>query len=94
MTHLQLAIAPLAAILYLILGGALGTGYFLALRHTVRLHGEKAPAGKLAAWYGLRIGGAVVVFVLVAQEGALPLLITFAGFIVARFLVVRGGREG
>ena len=83
-----MTIAPLSAVLFLVLGAALGAAYFTLMRRTVRLHAEGADAGVIAAHYALRIVVAVAVFYAVARAGALPLLLAFAGFLVARQAVL------
>jgi F1F0 ATPase subunit 2 len=70
-------------------GLVLGGLYFMLLRRTVRLHmrGGRAPA--LIALYLGRAGAAVAVFWLLAQLGALALLLGLLGFLAARAVVRR-----
>jgi len=80
-------IDPYAAASYLALGAALGVSYFLLLLRSVRLHASQAPAVRVAPLYLIRIGAAVSAFWLIAQHGALPLLLALLGFLVARIAV-------
>jgi F1F0 ATPase subunit 2 len=77
------AVAAVAA------GLALGAVYFLMLRWTVRLHVEGGSALAITALYGGRLAAALAVFWLLAQHGALALLLGLLGFLVARGLVRR-----
>lgn len=85
------ALAELA--FYLALGAALGAGYFALLHRALRLFtaegAAERPAGGAAArflaFYLLRFAAAGVVFYLVVQQGALPLLLSLLGFLLARF---------
>lgn len=79
--------APTDFALYAAVGLALGTVYFVLLSHTVRLHLANASAFRIVSGYVARLGAAVAVFWVVAQQGALPLLLTLAGFLAARFAV-------
>lgn len=84
------ALSPAEIALYLLAGGALGVAYFLLLLRTARLFAAQGKAGQgkaatVVPLYLLRIGGAVAVFWLIAQQGALALLLALAGFLVARF---------
>jgi len=80
---------PLIIAGFAALGFALGVFYFLTMRRTVRLHTEHAAAGLIVAHYAVRIVAAVLVFLFAARAGALPLLVAFAGFVVARLAVLR-----
>lgn len=89
------ALAELA--FYLALGAALGAGYFALLHRALRLFtaegaaegAAERPAGGAAArflaFYLLRFAAAGAVFYLVVQQGALPLLLSLLGFLLARF---------
>jgi len=79
----------MALALYPMAGAALGTFYFILVHRTARLHAAAGPATRIAALYALRLALAVVVFWAIAQQGALPLLLTLAGFILARMIVMR-----
>jgi hypothetical protein len=84
------ALAELAC--YLALGAALGAGYFALLHRALRLFtaegSAERPAGGAAArflaFYVLRFAAAGLVFYLVVQQGALPLLLSLLGFLLAR----------
>jgi F1F0 ATPase subunit 2 len=82
-----MALATLA--LYPVAGVALGALYFVLVHRTARLHAAAGPAWRIVALYALRVVLAVAVFWVIAQQGALPLLLTLAGFIVSRMVVVR-----
>ncbi len=77
-----------AAASYLVLGTALGAAYLLLLLRSVRLHACQAPAVRVAPLYLIRIGVAVSAFWLIAQQGALPLLLALLGFLAARTAVL------
>jgi F1F0 ATPase subunit 2 len=78
-----------ALALYPVAGIALGALYFLLVHRTARLHAAAGSAGRIAVFYAIRLTLAVAVFWAIAQQGAMPLLLTLAGFIVARMVVVR-----
>ena len=80
-------ISPLDLILYLAAGAALGAFYFTLLRRTVRLHAAGASVRSVLPLYILRLAAAVAGFWLIAQEGAWPLLLALAGFVIARLVV-------
>lgn len=87
-------IDPIAGASSLALGAALGAAHFLLLLRSVRLHASQAPAVRVAPLYLIRIGVAVSAFWLIAQEGALPLLLALLGFLAARVAVqLRAGSE-
>ena len=79
-----------AAAAALLAGFAFGLAYFVVLRQTVELyaagHGRLVPAvltlGRLAA--------AVLFLAVAASIGALPLLASFIGFLLARAVALRG----
>ena len=70
-------------------GLVLGLGYFMALRRTADLYraGRSRIEARLLT-FG-RIAAIVVFLVLAARLGALPLLTTFLGFLVARGIALR-----
>lgn len=75
----------------LAVGGLLfGYGYFTALRHWVLLHGRGSGGGglRVLAWTLGRLGAAGVFFAWAARWGALPLLASLGGFLLARALVL------
>jgi F1F0 ATPase subunit 2 len=65
-------------------GAGLGAVYFAILAQTVRLHVAGASASRIVPLYVLRIGAAVAAFWVIAQYGAMPLLLSLAGFVLAR----------
>ena len=73
-------------------GLAFGWAYFTALRKTVGRfaegHGWRAAGLTLA-----RIAGAILFFGAAARFGALPLLMAFIGFLIARTLALRAARR-
>lgn len=77
----------------LALGALLGTLHFVLLRHMVDALVAGGPiAGALAASV-LRLAVAGGVLWTVAQQGALPLLAVLAGFLIARFVILKS-RKG
>ena len=66
-------------------GAVVGTLYFLLLYRTVQLHAAGAAAARVLPLYLLRAAGAVAVFWVISREGAIPLLLALAGFLVARY---------
>lgn len=83
---------PTDIALYLAAGGAVGTVYFISLLWTVRLHASQAAASRIIPLYLLRLAIAVLAFWLIAQQGALPLLLALLGFLLARVVVQRRTR--
>jgi F1F0 ATPase subunit 2 len=81
-----------ALILYLLAGATLGLVYFAMLQWTVRLFTDGAGGSFVLPLYAVRIAAAVLVFWLVAQQGALPLLLVLLGFLIARIAVQRWGK--
>jgi N-ATPase, AtpR subunit len=92
-----MTVGSLASVVALGLAGAVagllyGRFHFAALRRTVELYG----AGHRLAPSTLTLGrlvGAIVFFGLAARLGALPLLSTFLGFLLARRLASRAVRS-
>jgi F1F0 ATPase subunit 2 len=80
---------PIDAALYLTIGMIIGTVYFVLLLRTVRLHSCNAAATHIMPLYLLRFATAITAFWFVAQQGALPLLLTLTGFLAARVGVQR-----
>lgn len=74
---------------FLLAGAALGTFYFYAVFQTIRLHMAQAALSKIVPLFFLRGGTALGAFWFIAQQGALPLLVTLLGFVGARFMVQR-----
>jgi hypothetical protein len=86
MTRASLAFAAAFA------GLVVGLVHFAALRRTVDLY--SGGRGRLAAVVTLgRVAGAIVFFCLAARLGALPLLSSFLGFLLARTLALRAARR-
>jgi hypothetical protein len=88
-------VAPLLGLgLHLMLGGIVGLVYFRA----VRLSAELFARGRQAALaIGLTVGRLLLVgglLVAVAREGALPLLASALGFLLARAFAMRRARAG
>ncbi|HEX9648506.1 MAG TPA: ATP synthase subunit I [Alphaproteobacteria bacterium] len=81
------ATAPLDLVLGVVAGAAAGTLHFGLLWRAVRLHAQSAAASRIVPLHLVRAGATVAVFWLVAQRGALPLLLALAGFLVARVVV-------
>ncbi|NIX03495.1 MAG: hypothetical protein GWN03_04030, partial [Gammaproteobacteria bacterium] len=75
--------------LYVAIGGLMGALYFLLLLQAVRLQTARARSTPIVALYLARIAVAVVGFWIVAQRGASPLVLAFAGFLAARFVIQR-----
>ena len=81
------------ALLAALLGLCVGIAYFRALRRTVDvLAGGRGWPGPLALT-ALRLGGAAVLFGLMARLGAMPLLGGFLGFLLARAIALRAMRR-
>lgn len=83
------ALSTTQILAYLLAGSALGILYFYAVFQTIRRHVAQAGMSKILPLYLFRAGAALGAFWLVAQQGALPLLLALLGFLVARFLVQR-----
>jgi hypothetical protein len=74
--------ATLHIVIFLSLGIALGAGYFALLYFEVSQYVRGASARHAIATHMLRLTGAGVMFWLIAQYGAVPLLAALAGFTV------------
>jgi F1F0 ATPase subunit 2 len=83
------SISPPEWVLYITSGAAVGVVYFALLLRTVRLHSSRASVGHIIALYAIRMIAAISVFWLVAQNGALPLLLALMGFLAARIAIQR-----
>jgi len=68
-------------------GAILGVLYFGLLYRSVRLYASGAGTIRVVPLHMLRAALAVASFWIAAQQGAVPLLLTLSGFLVARFLV-------
>lgn len=71
-------------LLYLAAGAALGALYFAALYLSVSLFTAKAGAVRVLPLFLIRFAAAGGALWLVAQQGAVPLLLALAGFLFAR----------
>jgi fatty acid desaturase len=80
------AIAALAGLVF-------GWAYFATLRQTADLLVRPGRRHVAVVLTFARMLGAVTVLGLAALWGALPLLATFVGFLVARNIAMRRGRE-
>ena len=77
-------ISPADSALYLAAGLALGALYFALLFRTVRLHASQASAAQVIPLYVIRLAAALAAFWVIAQQGALSLLLALLGFLIAR----------
>jgi F1F0 ATPase subunit 2 len=93
MTNSLLPSGFLTATAMLAAGVVLGLLYFAALRWTVSLYGAGRSRVGPAILTLARLAGATVVLGLAARLGALPLLATFLGFLLARALSMRVARR-
>lgn len=75
------------AALFVALGAALGLAYFVLLLQTVRLHASQSPPLRVVPLHIVRYAAAVATFWIIAQQGAVPLLLALSGFLVARISV-------
>lgn len=82
-------ISPIDIALYLAEGAALGAAYFALLLRTVRLHAAQATAIRIIPLYIVRIAAAAGGFWVIAQQGALPLLLALSGLLAARRIARR-----
>jgi F1F0 ATPase subunit 2 len=78
-------------LLFALTGLALGIAHFAALRWTVRayLTGTRSAI----AWYVVRLAGSGAILVMLVRIGGPLVLAALVGFLAARLLVVRRGRE-
>jgi F1F0 ATPase subunit 2 len=77
---------------FVVLGAALGAGYFAALRLNVERYLLGRSPGPAVALHLGRLLLAGVGFALIAQAGAVPLLGALVGFSIARALALRSRR--
>ena len=77
---------------YVLLGSIAGTISFLLLWVNVRLYASPAPAWRAIALHTARVGTLTIVLVAIARAGAIPLLATLAGILIARSIVLRWQR--
>jgi hypothetical protein len=64
----------------------------LLLWVNVRLYASPAPAWRAIALHTARVGTLTIVLVAIARAGAIPLLATLAGILIARSIVLRWQR--
>ena len=81
--------SPIDVALYLTAGAALGAVYFVLLLRTVRLHASQGAAIRVMPLYIMRFAAAVSAFWIIAQQGALALLLALLGFLIARLVIQR-----
>jgi F1F0 ATPase subunit 2 len=81
-------------VLWLIFGSLLGAGYFYLMRLTVEAIGRSSAWLPAAGYFVLRLGLAGGAFAFSAIHGAIPLLLTLCGFLIARNVVTRKYRKG
>ena len=86
-------IPPAAALAWLAAGLAVGLAYFWLLHRAVRALLAPRTGGHAWPFHLLRLVLAVAAFALLARQGALPLLLGFAGFLAARPLVRRWAED-
>jgi F1F0 ATPase subunit 2 len=84
----MIGVVVLRIVPYAALGASIGVAYFAALGWNVRLY-----AGHGAGWKALllhlsRLAVAVAAFTLCARQGAVPVLASFAGFVLIRMISV------
>ena len=75
--------------LYLTVGAALGVVYFAALYLSVSLYAARSGAVRALLLLLFRLAIAGGAFWLVAQQGAVPLLLALGGFLLARTVAQR-----
>ena len=77
-----------ALAVFFVFGAALGAAYFSTLRISARLFSEKASLAA-AALTVARFAVLAICLTFVSRAGALPLLVTAMGLVVARWFIVR-----
>jgi F1F0 ATPase subunit 2 len=82
-------ISPAEIALYLLAGAALGGAYFFLLLRMVQACTAGAKMNLVVPLYLLRLAAAGAAFWFIAQQGAVPLLLALAGFVLARIAVQR-----
>jgi F1F0 ATPase subunit 2 len=76
-------------LLFLVLGAAFGLAFFGALAWNVRLYCGSSGTRFAPLVHAMRLLGLAAVFVRIAELGAAPLLLTLAGFQLARVFAIR-----
>ena len=74
-------------------GLAFGLAYFVVLRRTIDLHAASHGVLVPALLTVGRLATAILLLGVAARVGALPLLSSFMGFLLARALALRGARD-
>jgi NhaP-type Na+/H+ or K+/H+ antiporter len=93
MTHIQPLEPSLLLLILLPAGFALGLLYFEALRRTVkRITARDGWRGAIALTAG-RVVALIAVLAVAARLGAMALLVTFAGFLLARTVALYRSRR-
>jgi hypothetical protein len=82
-------IAPIDVVLYPTAGAAIGTVYFVLLLRAVHLHAAQVVTIRIIPLYILRFAMVTSAFWILVQQGALPLLLTLLGFLIARLVIQR-----
>jgi hypothetical protein len=86
---LEMDAKPMIALIHLPVGVALGVLYFHTMWRSVDMLAGAAPLKTTFVAMALRFALLAAVLSLIGQEGALPLLLTAAGIMAGRFLVMR-----
>jgi hypothetical protein len=73
------------AALYTLTGAILGGAYFFLLFRSLCLHLGQAATIRIVPLHLIRFGLVLATFWVIVQEGAVPLLLAFIGFLAARF---------
>lgn len=81
-------------LLWLVVGGALGLFYFWSLGRSVAAFGQADGRGRAIGFIVLRLSVAVAVMTVAALQGTAPLLLTLAGFVIARTIAIRRAKGG
>jgi F1F0 ATPase subunit 2 len=84
----------LETLFYLALGFAAGTLFFALLHWNTRLYMRGGSVAFAVALQGVRVVSVGGVLVLIALLGALPLLLTALGLLIARAVVLRCMNRG
>jgi len=79
----------LTPLLFLVLGAAFGAAFFSALAWNVRLYCGSSGTRFAPLVHGMRLLGMATFFLRIAELGAAPLLLTLAGFQLARVFAIR-----
>jgi len=77
---------------YMLLGGIAGAISLLLLRVNVRLYASSALAWLAIVLHATRVATLAIILIAIARAGAIPLLATLAGILIARSIVLRWDR--